>query len=127
MNSLNQDSYTSQMPSLSSRLIPLDLICRGDQEPKELPGEYFVLHTVKDALMNELPFQVPALQPLLSSQCQAQQGPDVFHPSQDVVNNGLGGFEPGREKSSLLHTRDKGHKMHSKSSNITLRTFPVPA
>lgn len=62
--------------------------------PKELHDGCFVLHTVKDALKNELPFQGPILLPLLPSQFQVQQGPGGFHFCQDVRNIDSEGVEP---------------------------------
>ena len=47
----------------SKSILPLDLIYRVDQGPKELLGEYSALHIVEDVLMIELPSQVPILQP----------------------------------------------------------------
>lgn len=68
----------------------------------ELPGGCFVLHTVKDAPKNELPFQDLVLQPLRPWQFQGQQVPDEFPPSQDVVRNDLVSIAPAPEKISKL-------------------------
>ena len=47
----------------SKSILPLDLIYRVDQVPKELLGEYSALHIVEDVLMIESPSQVLILQP----------------------------------------------------------------